>query len=87
MLFYEIVTGSISFEVIQKWPSIRSSLTVDQGRRLPCGLGHAVKDIMLRCWHPDPTLRPSFHDIAAQLNDTGYWYSFILIPSCVLILV
>ncbi|KAG0609943.1 hypothetical protein M758_7G026200 [Ceratodon purpureus] len=73
MLCYEIVTGSIPFD--GQAFSYYDLVLGGQRPVLPCGLDHAVKDIIVRCWHPDPTLRPNFHDIAVQLNDTGRWYS------------
>lgn len=64
MTCYEILTGGIPFKEA-------NGLNIDlvlRGTRpeLPSNLHVKVKDLMDRCWHQDPSMRPTFHEIVEE---------------------
>lgn len=46
---------------------------VDAGKRMPPppGCPRAVYQLMMKCWHPDPSLRPTFTNIVETMTTLG----------------
>ncbi|KAG0557509.1 hypothetical protein KC19_11G136300 [Ceratodon purpureus] len=67
MIFYEVLTGHVPFFGYGKhdWKRV-----IDGERpHLPQYVDLKFKDIVQRCWHKDPSHRPSFEDIESELGE------------------
>jgi serine/threonine protein kinase len=79
MLIYELITSRLPYS--DKWPDSRTGisaqaiLNITQGlrpilkKRQFKGCPSFLKDMMLKCWDHDPSARPSFAEIAAELKE------------------
>jgi serine/threonine protein kinase len=66
MTCYEIVTGHMPFE---DRPAQNYDYVLNGHRpELPNDIDPLVREIITRCWHPDPSYRPSFKTIRALIH-------------------
>lgn len=66
MTCYEILTGNYPLNEVK----ISNYDVVLSGKRpeLPSNLHPKMKDLLNRCWHQDPSMRPTFHKIVEELE-------------------
>lgn len=79
MVIYELITSKLPYS--DKWPNSSAGMSVSAILNITQGLRPAIKkshfkgcptflrDMMLKCWGPDPSARPSFAEVAAQLRE------------------
>ena len=72
MLCFELITHEVPFA--DKLPVMASLATSFQGLRppLPSGIPPLISDLITRCWHADPTERPSFEKVHEGLGRVPY---------------
>jgi serine/threonine protein kinase len=68
MVLYEILMdGTPPYE---SWAPLQIVRAIDEGRKpeVPSTCDPNYKALMEECWHPEPELRPSFHEICLKLR-------------------
>lgn len=66
MVAYEIVTGRLPFEehALNEYDIVLNG----QRPKLPQDLHYAIRDIITKCWHPEPSKRPTFRELRGELH-------------------
>ena len=64
MTCYEVVTGQIPFEDLRA--SDYDVVIRGERPKLPSDIEPWMRDLITRCWHPDPLERPTFHTIVVM---------------------
>lgn len=69
MTCYEVMTGRIPFEDVEinVTDVIEGARPLWYGTRPLCKMQY-LQNIVISCWHADPTLRPSFREIVSELS-------------------
>jgi serine/threonine protein kinase len=72
LILYEIYAGSAVFPVgMQPFPIIRQVLSGAMPS-IPAQFGTFMQKLIARCWSMDPQSRPSFADIATELQSNDF---------------
>lgn len=69
IVLWEIVTRKAPFPHHTDYAVFREAVCVQHERPpIPSGLEPSLKDLIIRCWHPDPEKRPPFERILFELD-------------------
>lgn len=71
MTCYEIITGHLPFEVEGYVANDYDKVIGGCTPSLPSGTPEWMKELLGRCWHKDPSGRPTFHEIVEYVVARG----------------
>ncbi|KAG0557066.1 hypothetical protein KC19_11G100200 [Ceratodon purpureus] len=68
---YEILTGRMPFDHIKGLKSADFGIVLEGGRPpLPDYIPTWIQEVVQKCWHPEPSKRPTFNEIIGLLHST-----------------
>ncbi|KAG0600497.1 hypothetical protein M758_11G039100 [Ceratodon purpureus] len=73
MTCYEILIGKIPFEDVPAW-KYDEVIVYNREPLFPSDICRGIQSILKRCWHHDPSKRPSFEEIIEKLRELDKIY-------------
>jgi serine/threonine protein kinase len=67
MTSYEVLTGCILFQNLAA--NDYDSIIRDARSPLPNYIDHEIQELVRRCWHPEPSTRPTLRQIQGKLHE------------------
>jgi hypothetical protein len=72
ILMYMVVTGLEPFPNLKTQFAIAQKVMAGDRPPIPDSISPAFRSLITECWHPDPSLRPSFKDITDRLGELEF---------------
>lgn len=77
LVCWEILTRKDPFDNHTSWEKFKQAVCEDKERPpIPDGTHSALEELLKKCWHEDPDLRPSFAEILPALEEVTLQVSF-----------